>query len=115
MVGFEFRHTVYELTYDQARLLAESLRNYAKGVLPDDVEQAARLGGGPGWTEGALATAEFIEEILVDNIPGPLPLEGKAAEATFWTLRLMRGLGGSTDIAALRDALGAEITAGQTA
>jgi hypothetical protein len=32
------------------------------------------------------------EEILVGNLDGPLPLEGKAAEATFWSLRIMQGL-----------------------
>ena len=40
-------------------------------------------------------------------------LEGKAAEATFWTLRIMQGLLGSTDptdMAALRDALGERLS-----
>ena len=108
MVSFEFSGSLYELTENQATFLAETLRNYAKGKCPAAIKQAADLGGNPNWTDGALAVADFIEEQLVGNLEGPLPLEGKAAEATFWTLRLMRGLGGSTmstDAAALRDAL----------
>ncbi|HTX31910.1 MAG TPA: hypothetical protein VMD09_11015 [Solirubrobacteraceae bacterium] len=108
MVSFEFSESLYELTENQATFLAETLRNYAKGKCPAAVKQAADLGGSPNWTDGALAVADFIEEQLVGNLAGPLPLEGKAAEATFWTLRLMRGLGASTmptDAAALRDAL----------
>lgn len=109
VVAFEFRESVYELTENQATFLAETLRNYAKGKCPAAIKEAADLGGNANWTDGALAVADFIEELLVGNLGGPLPLEGKAAEATFWTLRLMRGLGRSsvqTDAAALRDALG---------
>jgi hypothetical protein len=109
MVAFEFCECVYELTENQATFLAETLRNYAKGKCPAAVKEAAEMGGNANWTDGALAVADFIEEQLVGNLAGPLPLEGKAAEATFWTLRLMRGLGGSSalsDAAALRDALG---------
>ena len=108
MVSFEFAGSLYELTENQATFLAETLRNYAKGKCPAAVKQATEMGGNPRWPEGALAVADFIEEQLVGNLRGPLPLEGKAAEATFWTLRLMRGLGGPalpTDAAALRDAL----------
>jgi hypothetical protein len=108
VVSFEFSESLYELTENQATFLAETLRNYAKGKCPAAVKQAADLGSDPNWTDGALAVADFIEEQLVGNLDGPLPLEGKAAEATFWTLRLMRGLGSSalpTDAAALRDAL----------
>jgi hypothetical protein len=108
VVAFEFRECVYELTDNQATFLAETLRNYAKGKCPAAIKQAAELGGNPNWIDGALAVADFIEELLVGNLGGPLPLEGKAAEATFWTLHLMRGLGLSaapTDAAALRDAL----------
>ena len=109
MVSFEFSESLYELTENQATFLAETMRNYAKGKCPAAIKEAAELGGNARWTDGALAVADFIEEQLVGNLVGPLPLEGKAAEATFWTLRLMRGLGGSTlptDAAALRDALG---------
>jgi hypothetical protein len=109
MVAVEFAGTEYVLRYEQAILLAEKLRNYAKGTFPDDVNRAAQISGNPNWVDGALAAAEFIEEILVGSIAGPLPLEGKAAEATFWALRIMRGLSDSThprDMAALRDALG---------
>jgi hypothetical protein len=108
VVAFEFRECVYELTDNQATFLAETLRNYAKGKCPAAIKQAAELGGNSNWIDGALAVADFIEELLVGNLGGPLPLEGKAAEATFWTLHLMRGLGRSaaaTDAAALRDAL----------
>jgi hypothetical protein len=56
--------------------------------------------------------------MLVGNLAGPLPLEGKAAEATFWALRLMHGLGVSrkpTDAAALRDALAGRCAAERAA
>ena len=109
MATVEFSGIVYTLSDDQAKLLAERLRNYACGTFPDDVKRVSEMSGNPNWAAGALATADFLEEILVDNFDGPLPLEGKAAEATFWTLRIMPGLGESTapnDLAALRDALG---------
>jgi hypothetical protein len=108
VVSFEFSECVYELTENQATLFAERLRNYAKGTFPAAVKRVAQLSGNPNWADGALAVADFTEEQLVGNLDGPLPLEGKAAEAAFWTLRLMQGLGRSAracDAAALRDAL----------
>jgi hypothetical protein len=113
VVRFEFSEFVYELTDDQATLLAERLRNYAKGAFAADVKRAARVSGNPNWTEGALAVADFTEELLVGNLMGPLPLEGKSAEATCWALHLMQGLGESTgpaDAAALREALAERFT-----
>jgi hypothetical protein len=109
MVALEYAGTEYRLTDDEATLLAQNLRNYGKGVFPKDVEVATNLSGNPNWAEGALTAADWIEEILVGNLDGSLPLEGKGAEATFWTLRMMNGLLGSAgprDMAALRDALG---------
>ena len=114
VTAFEFSERLYRVTYDEARLLAEKLRNYAKGTFPSDIALASQLSGNPNWTDGALAVADCIEDVLVDRFTGPVPLEGKAAEATFWTLRLMQGLGGSThpsDIAALRDALATRFAA----
>jgi hypothetical protein len=108
VVTFEFSSSVYLLTEREATLLAENLRNYAKGVFPRDVDLASRLSGDGRWIDGALAVADFIEEMLVGNLSGPLPLEGKAAISTCWALRLMLGRGGSTrpgGMAALRDAL----------
>jgi hypothetical protein len=108
VVRFEFSECVYELSDDHATLLAERLRNYAKGTFAADVKRATTLSGNPNWTDGALAVADFTEEVLVGNLAGPLPLEGKSAEATCWALHLMQGLDGSsdpTDAAALRDAL----------
>src|SRR5205807_7193253 len=89
VVSFEFSEIVYTLTDAQATVLAERLRNYAKGTLAADVERISELSGNPNWTDGALAVADFTEEVLVGNIAGPLPLAGKSAEATFWALRLM--------------------------
>jgi hypothetical protein len=109
---------MYTLEDDQATLLAERLRSYAKGKLQSDIKRASELSGNPQWTEGALAVADFTEELLVGNLDGPLPLEGKAAEATFWALRLMQGLGISkraTDAAALRDALAGRCAAERAA
>ena len=105
---FEFSGVVYSLAEDQATLLAHKLRSCAKGKLPDQVKRIRKLSGNPHWQDGALAVADFTEEILVGNWPGPLPLEGKAAEATFWTLRLIEESEEQTDsadAAALRGAL----------
>lgn len=114
VIAFEFATREYRLTDDQATVLAESLRNYANGKLADDVALGQRLSGNRDWTDGALALADFIEEALVGNLPGPLPLEGKAASSMFWALRLMHGLRESADpadMAALRDALGMQFVA----
>jgi hypothetical protein len=108
VVTFEFSENVYGLTEAQATVLAERLRNYAKGTLQADVKRICELSGNPNWTDGALAVADFTEEVLVGNLEGPLPLSDKSAEATFWALRLMVDLGASTepaDAAALRDVL----------
>lgn len=115
---YELGGAEYTLDDDQATLLAERLRSYAKGKLQSDVKRASDLSGNPQWTEGALAVADFTEEVLVGNLEGPLPLEGKAAEATFWALRLMQGLGIShqpADAAALRDALAGRCAAQRAA
>ncbi len=111
VIAFEFATRVFRFTDEQATVTAESLRNYAKGKLPADAPPAALPSGKSGWTDGALALAEFTEEALVGNLELPLPLEGKAAEAMFWTLRLAQGVGGcpeAGDMAALRDALGSQ-------
>jgi hypothetical protein len=108
VVDFEFAGTVYPLTDEQATMLAQKLRNCARGRLPTQVRRIGKLSGNPNWTDGALAVADFTEEMLVGNWPGPLPLEGKAAEAAFWTLRLLEELGedaSRADTAALRAAL----------
>lgn len=108
MVEFEFAGVVYALSEDQATLLAHKLRSCARGKLPADVKRIGKLSGNSHWEEGALAVADFTEEILVGNWPGPLPLEGKAAESTFWTLRLIEETEESdsdSDAAALRGAL----------
>lgn len=114
MVAFELSGAVYALGDTQAIVLAERLRNYAKGAFPEDVKWASELSGSGGWVEGTLAAADFIEEMLVGNLTDPLPLEGKAAEAVFWTLRLLPGVGDgpeSAGAAALRDALGVLVPA----
>ena len=114
MVAFELSGAVYTLGDTQAIVLAERLRNYAKGAFPEDVKWASELSGNESWVDGALAAADFIEEMLVGNLTDPLPLAGKAAEATFWTLRLLPGIGDTpetSDAAALRDALGVLVPA----
>lgn len=109
MVQFEFAGVVYSLSEDEATLLAHKLRSCAKGKLPDEVKRVKKLSGNARWHEGALAVADFTEEILVGNWLGPLPLEGKAAEATFWTLWLIEESApekdSDGDAAALRGAL----------
>ena len=107
MVSFEFSGTVYSIPEEQATLLAETLRSYAKGKRPDEEKRIAELSGNANWTDGALAVADFAEDVLVENFEGPIPLEGKAAEATFWTLRSMDldSSGDCSGALALRDAL----------
>jgi hypothetical protein len=107
VVEFEFAGVVYPLSEDQATLLAQMLRSCAKGKLPSEVKRIGKQSGNPHWEDGALAVADFTEEILVGNWPGPLPLDGKAAEATFWTLKLVEETEekDSADAAALRGAL----------
>jgi hypothetical protein len=108
VVAFEVSGAVYFLGDTQAIVLAERLRNYAKGAYPEEVKWASELSGNGSWTEGARAAADFIEEALVGNLTDPLPLGGKAAEATFWTLRLLPQVGDqaeTADLAALRRAL----------
>ena len=118
VVAFELSGSVYNLTDALAIVVAERLRNYAKGAYPEEVKWAAELSGNASWVDGALAAADFIEEALVGNINEPLPLAGKAAEATFWTLRLLPGIGEPSDAAdavALREALGAIVPAPRAA
>ena len=107
MVSFEFSGTVYSIPEEHATLLAETLRGYAKGKRPEEEQRIAGLSGNAHWTEGALAVADFTEEVLVENFEGPIPLEGKAAEATFWTLRTMdlESQGDCSGAQSLRDAL----------
>ncbi len=108
MISFEFGGRLYELTDQGATQLAEHLRNYAKGKLASEVRRASELSGNPNWTDGALAASDVIEDALVGSFSAVIPLEGKAAEAACWALRLMSDLGASsepTDMAALRDAL----------
>jgi hypothetical protein len=118
VVAFELSGAVYALGDAQAIVLAERLRNYAKGAFPEEVKWASELSGNGCWVDGALAAADFIEEMLVGNMTEPLPLEGKAAEATFWTLRLLPAIGEgqeTSDAVALRDALGVMVPAPPTA
>lgn len=113
MVEFEFAGVVYSLSEDDATLLAHKLRSCAKGKLPLDVKRIEKLSGNPHWEDGALAVADFAEEILVGNWPGPLPLAGKAAESTYWTLRLIEESEDKdpVDVAALRGALAEHLAA----
>lgn len=114
MVEFEVSGSAYSLGDTQAIVLAERLRNYAKGAYPEEIKWASELSGNGTWKDGALAAADFIEEALVGNLTEPLPLVGKAAEATFWTLRLLPDVGdraATADLAALREALGIMVPA----
>jgi hypothetical protein len=109
MVSFEFGSIAFDLDDRQATTVAERLRNNGRHNLPDDDDLVARLSGDPEWADGALALADWIEDVLVGCYSGPIPLEGKAAVAMHWTLRVMQGLGGggheTAGITALRDAL----------
>ena len=115
-MAFELSGTVYSITEAQATLLAETLRGYGRGKRPDEQRRLAELSGNANWADGALAVADFTEEILVGNFAGPIPLEGKAAEATFWALRAMdlEAHRGRARIRALRDALAAGFSALQS-
>jgi hypothetical protein len=84
-VVFEVGGSLYPLPERQATLLAERLRLFAQGKFPDEVH---RLAAGEGWIEGARPAADVIEDTLVERRIGPIPLEGKAADAVFQVLRI---------------------------
>jgi hypothetical protein len=84
-VVFEVGGGLYPLPEGQATILAEKLRLFAKGKFPDDVR---RLAAGEGWIEGARPAADVIEDTLVERRIGPIPLEGKTADAVFQVLRI---------------------------
>jgi hypothetical protein len=107
VVAFEFSGVLYSVTEAQATLLAETLRSHAKGKRPEEARRISELSGNARWCEGALAVADFTEEVLVGNLDEPIPLEGKAAEATFWTLRAIELAdgGGGQGLHALREAM----------
>lgn len=89
-VVFEVLGTHYTLPEAQATLLAENLRGHAAGSFPDDNDLIARLGAAPGWSEGALAMADAIEDVLTEKTGAPIGLDrGRGAVATYWVLRLM--------------------------
>lgn len=89
--------------HEQATLVAENLRLFAGGKFPPDQELVARLGAKPNWTEGALALADVIEDVLVERHTGSVPVEGMAAEALYWVLRLV--MNASPELGALREQL----------
>ena len=75
------------------------------------METVAGLGAGSEWRDGTRATADWIDCAL-NGDPECLPLDGKAAEATYWALRLMVGIGFAPDpdgATGLRDALRAHL------
>jgi hypothetical protein len=108
-VAFEVSGSTYTVPERQATILSENLRLFGKGEFPEDVQRAASLGASADWRDGARATADWIDSAL-NGEPDSLPLEGKAAEATYWALVLMVGIGIAPDpsgATGLRDALGA--------
>lgn len=110
-VTYEVGGKLYTVPKRQAEILAENLRLFAKGEFAGDVQRVAQLGASADWRDGARAVADFTEEALVGNLT-ELPLEGKAADATYWALRLMVGIDASPDpagAAGLREALAAPL------
>ena len=92
-VVFEVLGTRYTLPEAQATLLAENLRGHAVGNFPKDDKLIAQLGAAPGWSEGALAMADAIEDVLAGRAESPIGLDrGRGAAATYWVLRLMMDL-----------------------
>jgi hypothetical protein len=89
-VSFDVSGVLYTLPEAQATLLAENLRGHAVGNFPKDDQLIARLGAAPGWSEGALAMADAIEDVLAGRSADSIGLDrGKGAGATYWVLRLM--------------------------
>lgn len=73
--------------------MAENLRGHAAGNFPEDDKLIARLGAAPGWSNGALAMADAIEDVLTGRTNSPIGLDrGRGAAATYWVLRLMMDL-----------------------
>jgi hypothetical protein len=78
-VLFEVSGSWFPLRERAATILAEDLRRKAAGQL------------GTEGTEGALAAADAIEDVLVGRFSGPIPLEGEAAEAIYYDLDVAIG------------------------
>ena len=75
-VFFEVAGELYALEEKPATTLAENLRLKAVGKL------------GTEGVEGARAMADLIEDVLVDRQHGPIQLEGEAAEAVFYSVKV---------------------------
>lgn len=89
---------------EQATLVAENLRLFAIGKFPHDAELVAQMGANPDWRQGAKPLADVMEESFTGSHEGPIPVEGKAAEALYWALVLVTNA--ARDLSDLRSALG---------
>jgi hypothetical protein len=89
---------------EQATLIGENLRLFGAGKVPEDVELVRQMGAKPDWLDAAIPLADEIEEVLVDKRRGPLPVEGKAAEALYWASVLVTNP--ARDLGELRYGLG---------
>jgi hypothetical protein len=89
---------------EQAALVAENLRLFAIGKFPRDVELVEQMGASPDWRDGAKPLSDVIEAALVGGHDGPVPVEGKAAEALYWALVLVTNA--ARDLSDLRIGLG---------
>ena len=107
-VSFDVAGQTYVIPDPQATILAENLRILSKSEFAASGEPPALAGMGDDWRTGAEALADSIEAALVEDSPGPLHLEGPAADATYCVLRLMVGLD-KNGAAGLRDALGTPV------
>lgn len=84
-VTFEFGGNEYVMPEAHATLFAEHLRGYAVGNF--DAQEISTLSGvAPGWLDGAIPLADAIEDTLTATRTGPIPLDGKAADAAHGVL-----------------------------
>lgn len=89
---------------EQATLVAENLRLFAAGRFPQDGALVEQMGASTDWRNGAKPLADVMEESFVGTHDGPIPVEGKAAEALYWALVLVTNA--ARDLSDLRIGLG---------
>lgn len=89
---------------EQATLVAENLRLFAAGKFPRDGTLVEQMGASPDWRDGAKPLADVMEESFTRSHEGPVPVEGKAAEALYWALVLVTNP--ARDLSDLRVGLG---------
>jgi hypothetical protein len=91
-VAFDIDGRPGELSDRTAELIAENLHNFSLPAhrFRRDVEMLERAGVDSEWTEGAMAMADIIEDVLIGAHDRPILLDprGKSAQALMRALSL---------------------------